>query len=226
MTDSLVQREFFGTAAELHALAHPTVEEPTRSGGAELWIMRPSAPALVMGSSQKPEQFDQQRLAADGVQLASRRSGGGAVFIEPSATVWIDLVAPRSSNLWSNELTENFLIVGQAWQRALSSLGIETDLCTESPKRTAASTLACWAGVGWGELTLPPTTAKLVGLSQRRTRWGARVQAMAVLDTSVLRVADYLLAADRRTVRDELVSAAVSVAAIELERAVLASFTE
>ena len=33
---------------------------------------------------------------------------------------------------------------------------------------------------------------KIVGLSQRRTRWGARVQAMAMLDDSARQVALYL----------------------------------
>lgn len=185
-----------GTVDELHALPMPT------DGPAELWVMRPTGAAVAMGSSQRPEQFDLDRLRHDGVELAARRSGGGAVFIDPGATVWIDVLAPRASRWYSAELAENFMLVGRVWQRALSTLGVETDLCAASGGRTAASTLACWAGLGWGELTVGDV--KVVGLSQRRTRWGSRVQAMAVLDESSARVADYLLPADRAVLRNSI----------------------
>ena len=191
-------QEFVASAAELHAIAMPVEGDGVHD--AELWVMRPTGPALVMGSSQKAMQFDRDRLDCDGVELAERRSGGGAVFIDPAATVWIDLLAPRSSQWWSTELSENFLIVGRVWQRALASLGVHAELCIQAPTRTDASALACWAGLGWGELTVGG--AKVVGLSQRRTRWGARVQAMAVLDGSSARVGDYFSAgSDRDTVR-------------------------
>jgi len=177
-----------------------------------------------MGSSQKPEQFDEQKLAADGVQLATRRSGGGAVFIDPDSTVWIDVVAPRSSSLWSNELAENFLIVGGIWQQALASLGVSTDLCADSPERTDAATLACWAGLGWGELSVG--RSKVVGLSQRRTRWGVRVQGMAVLDGSSARVSNYLRPPDRATVRETMLATTLALSRAALEAAVLEAFSE
>ena len=183
-----------------------------------------------MGSSQKPDRFDQQRLAQHQVELAPRRSGGGAVYIDPNSTVWIDVVAPRTSSLWSSELAENFLIVGRLWQQALMSLGVSTQLCAEAPERTPAASLACWAGVGWGELTIEG--AKVVGLSQRRTRWGARVQAMAVLDGSARLVADYLLSDDADLVRatqrlaDPGLLTKRELLPKQLETAVVAAFTD
>jgi lipoate-protein ligase A len=197
---------------------------PTAGERTQLWVMRPTSTALVMGSSQKPEQFDDQKLAADGVQLAARRSGGGAVFIDPAAAVWIDVVAPRSSSMWSKELAENFLIVGRIWQQAFATVGVATNLCTESPKRTDAATLACWAGFGWGELSVG--RSKVVGLSQRRTRWGVRVQAMAVLDGSSARVSDYLHTPDQAKVRDALVATTLELCAATVEAAVLTAFSE
>lgn len=211
-------REFTASVEELHA-----IPMPTQGDTAELWVMRPSAPAVAMGSSQRPDQFDLDRLRTDGVQLASRRSGGGAVFVDPSVTVWIDVVAPRSSPLYSAELTENFLLVGRCWQTAFASLGISTELCIESGARSVESTLACWAGLGWGELTVGD--AKVVGLSQRRTRWGSRVQAMAVLDRSSARVADYLIDSDERAnLSASIATAALGVTPSALETAVLATF--
>ena len=165
--------------------------------------MSPTGRAVVMGSAQKPEEFDRERLEHDGVALVARRSGGGAVYIDPASTVWVDVLAPRSSPLWHDDLTATFLGVGRAWQRALTTCGIVTELCVEPTARTEAVRHACWAGLGWGELS--SGGSKVVGLSQRRTRWGARVQAMAVLDGSAVRVADYLLEPAAAVVRAELV---------------------
>lgn len=210
-------REFTGTAAELHALPMPTAGEI-----AELWVMRPTAPAVVMGSSQRPDHFDEQRLRDDDVALSPRRSGGGAVFIDPTSTVWIDVLAPRSSQLWSTDLVENFLIIGRLWHQALWSVGIETEVCVESPGRTDASALACWAGIGWGELVIG--SAKIVGLSQRRTRWGSRVQAMAVVDGSSVRVVDYLKPEDRVTVGSTIPTHTSGMSTGIVEAAVLRTF--
>lgn len=181
-----------GTAAELHALEMPT------GGDAELWIMKPSEVALVKGSAQKPEAFDRAALAAAGVELAARRSGGGAVWIDPGQMLWIDVLAPRASPLWSDDLAATFAVVGQAWQRAFASLGVELDLVTSDPSRDPLSRWVCWAGQGWGELVRAdqPGISKVLGLSQRRTRWGARVQAMAVFDASALRAADWFTGED------------------------------
>ncbi|MFB0901504.1 MAG: hypothetical protein QMB08_05355 [Acidimicrobiales bacterium] len=212
-----VLREFSGTVADLHALPMPTESE-----SAELWVMRPTGCAVVMGSSQRPDRFDEERLRNENVALAPRRSGGGAVFIDPASTVWIDVLAPRSSQLWSSDLAENFLVVGRLWHKALRSVGIETELCGESPARTDAAALACWAGSGWGELLVGP--AKIVGLSQRRTRWGSRVQTMAVVDGSSARVVDYLMPQDRAKMRSAIPTHNLGIGTGSVEAAVLNVF--
>ena len=206
-----------GTVAELHARAMPT--EGERS---ELWVMRPTAAAVAMGSAQRAEHFDQAQLANDHIELAPRRSGGGAVFVDPASTLWIDVLAPRSSPWWSSELAENFLIVGRVWQRALASLGIEANICLQSPENSDVARHACWAGLGWGELTVGD--AKVVGLSQRRTRWGARIQAMAVVDGSSRTVARYLPAETRASVMAAVAVHEMGVPVSQLEAAVLHAF--
>lgn len=218
-----------GSVAELHALPMPTHDQPTAGNQPELWLMRPTGAAVAMGSAQKPEDFDSDVVAARALALAPRRSGGGAVFIEPEQTVWIDLVAPRTSQWWSDELAENFMIVGRVWQQALASLGVQTTICAEAPQKSDASRAACWAGIGWGELTIEDS--KVVGLSQRRTRWGVRVQAMAVLDASSAQVADVLpqrvRAAARAAIgtRHAAVLADNGVTRPRLEAAVLSAFS-
>ena len=213
---AVVVREFTGTAAELHRIAMPTeLDAP------EIWVMRPVGLAVAMGSSQRRDQFDTDRMQRDGVQLAERRSGGGAVFIDPVATVWIDVVAPKSSALYSPELAENFLLVGRSWQAALGSLGVHAELGVESGGRTAASSVACWAGLGWGELSVDG--AKVVGLSQRRTRWGSRVQAIAVLDGSSARIGDYLTDEGRTVVRGAIPTVRIDIPTDSLEAAAIAA---
>lgn len=176
------------TAGELHAIAMPEGDD----SAAELWVMEPTVPAVVMGSSQSADAFAVERLAADGVELAVRRSGGGAVFIAPGSVVWVDLLVPKSSR-WPDGLVETFMIAGRLWRDALVACGFDgLDLVEQGPGGAPESRAACWAGRGWGEVVAGPT--KIVGLSQRRTRWGARVQTMAVLDTSPRRVCDYLVA--------------------------------
>lgn len=181
--------EHRGAAGELHALPMPRRDEKQ-----VLWLMRPTGTALVMGSAQRPEQFDLARLRADGVELAARRSGGGAVFINPASTVWVDALAPHGSSLWHRDLTENFVVIGRVWQRALAGLGMEdTTLIASKSETTPAAApearLACWAGHGWGEIIW--RGVKVVGLSQRRTKWGVRLQAMAVVDGSSAQVIRY-----------------------------------
>lgn len=182
-----------GTAAALHALPFPD------DSGARIWHMRPAGPALVMGSGQSADLFDRAGLARAGVELAPRRSGGGAVWIDPASTVWIDVFAPRGSPLYAEDLTTTFVLVGRVWQRAFAASGVHLDLARQAPKDPLARWV-CWAGVGWGELFLPGhlggtsrggPVAKVLGLSQRRTRWGARVQGMAVVDGSAVRAADW-----------------------------------
>ena len=137
-----------GSAAELHALPLP------ESDGEQLWDLRPTAPALVMGSAQRESNFDVEALRNDGIALAPRRSGGGAVFIEPDGVVWVDVLAPRGSRYWSDDLGATFLAVGERWQAALRQLGVASEIVRASPDRSPEARLACWAGLGWGEVTV------------------------------------------------------------------------
>jgi len=75
----------------------------------------------------------------------------------------------------TDDVGRAFLPVGRAWQDALASLGIEGTHLHED--RLACGPLGgtvCFAGRGPGEVLLGE--AKVVGISQRRTRAGARFQ--------------------------------------------------
>jgi lipoate-protein ligase A len=69
--------------------------------------------------------------------------------------------------------------LGEVWAAALADLGIRGDVHRGPVRHTRWSSMVCFAGVGAGEVT--QDGAKLVGISQRRTRVGARLQSMCHL---------------------------------------------
>lgn len=160
-----------GTAAELHALVAP--DDGTR----RVWVLVPSGPAVVLGSTQPDDLVDRAAAAAGGIEVARRRSGGGAVWVSPDDPVWIDVLVPRDDPLWDDDVGAAFLPIGRAWARALAAavpaLGDVT--VHDGPMvRTEWSRTVCFAGVGPGEVLV--AGRKVVGISQRRTRAGSRFQ--------------------------------------------------
>jgi lipoate-protein ligase A len=141
---------------------------------AELWWLQPEDTAVVLGSRQSADIVDTAECARLGVDVVKRRSGGGAVLVVPDQLVWADIVSPpggapadvRASMIWAGEL----------WRRALAPFvaGGDLTLHTGSMVTTPWSDLVCFAGLGPGEVLLDGH--KLVGLSQRRTRNGVRIQ--------------------------------------------------
>ena len=151
-----------GSAAAFHARP---VEEPARRA---VWWSSVDRPALVLGSAQQPEVADAEALAVAGVELVRRRSGGGAVLLVPGEVVWADLIVPAGDPLWDDD-------VGRA-----AACGLPEATVHRGPMvRTPWSSLVCFCGRGPGEVQLG--TAKVVGISQRRTRGWARFQCAAYL---------------------------------------------
>jgi len=157
-----------GDAAALHALDWPHPIART------VWLMDVEGPALVLGSTQSPSEVDAGALARDGIALATRRTGGGAVLVGPDDTIWIDVLIPRSDPRWDDDVGRSFLWLGRAWQRALATLGVDAQVHEGALACGAFGRQVCFAAIGSGEVTVGG--AKAVGLSQRRTRAGARFQ--------------------------------------------------
>ena len=80
---------WWGSAAGLHGLDWPEPLSPT------VWLMEVDHPTLVLGSTQRPDAVDADALGRAGIDVAVRRSGGGAVLVEPDGSVWIDVLIPR-----------------------------------------------------------------------------------------------------------------------------------
>lgn len=159
------------TAEELHHLEVPT--DP----GRRLWVLEPTGPAVVLGSTQSTDDVDAAAAETAGVAVARRRSGGGAVWVEPADPVWIDVIVPRDDALWSDDVAQAFLPIGRAWREALAEIGAGAGLSVhDGPMRhTRWSATVCFSGTGPGEV-VAAAGAKVVGISQRRTRAAARFQ--------------------------------------------------
>lgn len=158
---------------------------PDRPGRA-VWVCRPDRSALVLGSAQDGSVADQAACREAGVEVVRRRSGGGAVLVVPGELLWLDVVLPADDPLWQRDVSRAFLWLGEVWQAALADLGVGADLHRGALVRTPWSDLVCFAGLGTGELTVARpgpggAAAKVVGLSQRRTRTAARFQCAALL---------------------------------------------
>lgn len=171
-----------GPAGELHASSASLLDsEPVRRRAR---ILDADAPAVVLGSNEPEAWFDPAAVERSGLQLARRRSGGGAVLVGSGRAVWVDLVVPAGDPLWDDDIGRATWWVGNLWRSALTSAGIDgADRLAvwQGPmRRTRWSPVVCFAGVGPGEVEIDG--AKVVGISQRRTRRGALFQSAVLLD--------------------------------------------
>ncbi|MFP5579277.1 MAG: lipoyl protein ligase domain-containing protein [Acidimicrobiia bacterium] len=158
-----------GPAAELHGMEVPD------DGTARVWVLEVTAPAVVLGSTQRDDVVDAVAASAAGVDVARRRSGGGAVWVAPGDPHWVDVIVPRDHPSWTDDVGRAFLPVGRAWQAALASVGVAGTRVHEGALACGPlGGTVCFAGRGPGEVLRGD--AKVVGISQRRTRAGARFQ--------------------------------------------------
>ena len=158
---------FSGSAAELHAL------EPAPARG--IWHLEVDRPTLVLGSTQPVTDVDAPALARRGVELARRRSGGGAVLLVPGEHTWVDVVVPSGDPLWSDDVEEATWWLGESWRSALTQAGV---ISAVHPRGVTdrLGRVVCFAALGPGELSV--AGQKLLGISQRRTRDAARFQCV------------------------------------------------
>lgn len=142
-------------------------------------FLRVTSPTLVLGSSQREESVNVDAAERQGIDVVRRRSGGGGVLLWPNEFVWLDLEIPASDELWSDDIGRSMWWVGELWAAALADVEPLAVVYRGRLVRTQWSADVCFAGTGPGEVTVG--NAKLVGISQRRTRLAARFQTMVHL---------------------------------------------
>lgn len=193
MTGWEVQRRR-GTPAELFGHEWP--------GRRTVWVLEPTSPAVVLGSTQPDS------VLVPGTPAVRRRSGGGAVLMEPGGLVWVDAFVPADDPVWEVDVGRAFGWLGRAWAAAVGA-GAQAH---EGPFLTTRwSSLVCFAGLGPGEVTVDG--AKVVGMSQRRTRAGALFQCAALLEWRPERLLERLALtpAECDQANDELAGVAAGV---------------
>jgi lipoate-protein ligase A len=121
------------------------------------------------------DHVDVEACARASVEIVRRRSGGGAVLLEPHNVLWADVLIPVEHAMWTNDVSSSAWWLGEVWLHALASLGVSgLSVHRGAMRHSEWSRRVCFAGVGGGEVMLGER--KVVGISQRRTRLGARFQ--------------------------------------------------
>jgi lipoate-protein ligase A len=188
-----------GSPAELHHL------DLDLSHRAAIWL-EPTSGALVLGSAQRADTVRSDAVTAAGLDLVRRRSGGGAVLVIPGEVLWLDVVVPRGDRWWDDDIARSMWWLGELWASALDDVGVAARVHRGGMQRSPWSAAVCFAGVGDGEVVADGR--KIVGISQRRTRAGARLQSMCHLVFRADEVASLCAQPPAASVLDALVVAA------------------
>ncbi len=168
------------SAAEVHGRDLP--DRVTR----RVRVVEVDRPALVLGSTQPDSDVDRATAARLGVEVVRRRSGGGAVLLDPGGSTWIDVEIGRGDDLWDDDVGRSALWLGRVWVDALGAIGDTGAVVHEGAMvRTPVATVVCFAGLAPGEVTIDG--GKAVGVSQRRTRAGARFQCSVPVEWDAAR---------------------------------------
>lgn len=127
-------------------------------------------PAVVLGRAQKVDDGFVARAGAAGFEVARRVSGGSAVVVGPGECLWVDVVVAKGAEGWNDDIGKAGCWMGDQWVAALEAAGVAgCKVHRTAMQKLPGSDAVCFAGIGPGEV-LTADGAKLVGISQRRTR--------------------------------------------------------
>ena len=162
-----------GDVQALHSLENMDWSLPA------VWVMAPTNSSLVLGSSQDDACIDYEYAEKIDIGIARRKTGGGAVFVDPQTLFWVDLFVPRGHRLWNDDIGAASIWMGKVWKGALGSLGIDARIHDRPFVKDSLAELVCFGGRAPGELLIG--RKKILGISQRRTKKGVRFQCALAL---------------------------------------------
>jgi lipoate-protein ligase A len=133
-----------------------------------MFVVRLSAPTLVLGSSQSLEIL--KGHVVDSMPVRRRRGGGGLVYLQPD-DLWVDWWIPADDPRWSGDVRASSLEVGGWWSEVLRRR-VEGEVTVhQGPlEGDPRYRVVCFAGRGPGEVFV--SNRKAVGLAQWRVREG------------------------------------------------------
>lgn len=195
-----------GSPADLHRFDPLEADTEGSSTPRRVWWCQPTERALVLGSRQTPD------IVVDpSAEVVRRRSGGGAVVVGGDNTVWIDVTISRDDPLWVDDVGVSFEWLGDVWSDVVRGFGVSAEVHRGALECGRFGDLVCFAGRGPGEV-LNDDGAKVVGLSQRRNRVGARFQCLALLEWDPTPYGEFLFAEpDRAAAVEQLHAVAAGI---------------
>jgi len=98
--------------------------------------------------------------------------------------LWVDLLLPRGDEWWDDDVGRSSVWLGRAWTSALAALGVDARVVDGSAACGSAGRAVCFAGRAAGEVLV--SGRKVVGISQRRDRFGARFQCAALVGSGAV----------------------------------------
>ncbi len=102
------------------------------------------------------------------------------MLVASDSVLWIDLIIPAADALWDSDVRRASWWVGEAWAASVDGVGAgPARVWRDGPQRRAWSRQVRFAGLGPGEVSVG--SQKVVGISQRRTRYAALFQTAALL---------------------------------------------
>lgn len=175
-----------------------------------------AAPGLVLGRLAVDPSIDRNAVAAEGVAIVRRSSGGGPVLWDRDLLA-LDVVLPRGHALAGEDVVDAYRWLGEAIAGALRALGapavevIGMAAAREARSRPGPAADACFGGLSPYEVLAGGR--KVVGLSQARRRPGTLLQAGILLRLDARRLA-------RLMGRDEGFAAGLAATAAGIDESV------
>lgn len=204
-----------GPADDLHG--RDALQDPSR----RMSVLAVDRRAMVLGSTQRDDIVDRDAARRLDIEIVRRRTGGGAVFLEPAQHVWIDVIIPSDDPMWRDDVAHAFDWLGRVWVAALADVGVASTTVNDTAVcHSVLGRVICFAGLGFGEVSTEHR--KVVGLAQRRTRHGAWFQCTVLRHWDTAPYAD-VLAPGLAVAADDPVGqlAAVRVRAVDADPAAL-----
>ena len=97
-----------------------------------------------------------RRARRAGIDVVKRRSGGGAVLVEPGAMCWFDVVVPADDRRFrrvAGDVGASMRWLGRHVATALGAMGVGDLAIHDGPMaRGRVAELVCFAGLGPGEV--------------------------------------------------------------------------
>ncbi|MDG2114793.1 MAG: hypothetical protein P8N02_19570, partial [Actinomycetota bacterium] len=103
-----------GSAGLLHHRPMPV------DGRRRVSVLDVTRPALALGSRTPDPVGD----VGPDVDVTTRRSGGGVVWLQPDNSTWIDVFVPADDALADDDVGRAFLWLGEVFELAAAEMGV------------------------------------------------------------------------------------------------------